>query len=96
MGFARVLVTKELLAEFLKGHLCGPVQSSAPDDIEVIEVREDKYTPHGAVFVVKSESFPYETWWECEEPPLTRITITEIPIPDSELPPVEGDLVTEG
>ena len=70
MGFARIHCSKEFLAEVLKG--MGRVRSDAPRDLEVVEIRESKYHPRTATFVVKSSEYPALVN-ELEPPPLVTI-----------------------
>ena len=78
MGLARIRCSKELLGLFLRGDCRALVNSSAPADLEVIEVRECKHIPYAAVFVVRSEEFTAELQ-ELQPPPLIDINFSEIP-----------------
>jgi hypothetical protein len=78
MGLGIVSISKDLLSVWLTGGFSrAGVKSDAPNDLEVIAVRERKsFDPNGFEVVVRSESLPEPN--ELEDPQPLVITFTEI------------------
>lgn len=78
MGLGIVTISKVLLTEWLMaGFPCVRTESDAPDDLEVVEVREYKhFSPDGFEVVVRSESLPEPN--KLEDPRPLVITFTDI------------------
>jgi len=75
MGLGVVTISKELMAEFLKGSYVGHYKSNAPQDMEVVAVREcPQFHPDAFEVVVRSSLLPDPP--EMAQPEHINITFT--------------------
>jgi len=77
MRLAKVVVTKDLIREWLIGNFIQGLHSTAPDDLEVVEVREDRFSPRVVNIIVSSNTLD-----ECLEfcdPPIMTIEYSDEP-----------------